>query len=321
MAGKKRPIDGTLFCGQAYLRRIDPIWMPGPVLPRFWEDHVHRRDYLLWAAHRLGLRTMQDLYRLRLTPCFKKNYGAGLIRYWGRSALVAVEDCFPQHDWEPSLFGEAACRGKKRLGSMIERAELLKQCDGAAVVGAKIVRGTGRCLGPGLLSCAEKMAHLEVRTNRRHPGNVEQDPRRPGDGVPRLSGRLLAGRTPGPTVRETESFASAAAQRAEDPRLGRRLLRGPGEVAGSQFRSDRRHAGDLEQYRQRPAPGASRLARRLHPGAIAHAAARRAEPPPPSAVQPTAGPRLGRCLVRHAAKMAQRQVGTNPRRPGNLACC
>ena len=132
MAPKKKPIDRTPLCGQAYLRRIDPIWMPGPVLPRFWEDNVHRRDYLLWAAHRLGLRTMKDLYRLRLTPCFKKNYGAGLVRYWGHSALVAVEDCFPQHDWEPSLFGEAAC-GKKRLGAMIERAEFLKQCDGAAV--------------------------------------------------------------------------------------------------------------------------------------------------------------------------------------------
>jgi hypothetical protein len=130
MTGKKRPVDRTPLCGPSYVRRIDPVWMPGPVLPRFWEDHVHRRDYLLWAARRLGLRSMEDLYRLRLTPCFKKNYGGGLTRYWGHSALAAVEDCFPQHNWKPRLFGKAASGCKERLS---ERIKGLKQCDSAAI--------------------------------------------------------------------------------------------------------------------------------------------------------------------------------------------
>ncbi len=65
MARKKKPVDRTPICDPAYLRRIDPVWMPGPVPFRFWQDRTHRRDYLIWLAHRLGLRTMEDFYGLK----------------------------------------------------------------------------------------------------------------------------------------------------------------------------------------------------------------------------------------------------------------
>jgi len=104
VAGKKKPVDRTPICDPAYLRRIDPVWMPGPVPPCFWQDRAHRRDYLLWFSDRVGLRTMEDLYQLELSVCFKGNYGFGLFAYWGSSAVEAVRECFPHYDWKPWLF-------------------------------------------------------------------------------------------------------------------------------------------------------------------------------------------------------------------------
>src|SRR5208282_4787659 len=75
VARKKIRVDRSPICDPAYLRRIDPVWMPGPVPARFWEDGANRRDYLLWSAHRLGFRTMEDLYRLKLRACYRRNYG------------------------------------------------------------------------------------------------------------------------------------------------------------------------------------------------------------------------------------------------------
>jgi hypothetical protein len=35
MAPKKKPVDRTPICDPAYLRRIDPVWIPGRVPRRF----------------------------------------------------------------------------------------------------------------------------------------------------------------------------------------------------------------------------------------------------------------------------------------------
>jgi hypothetical protein len=62
MAPKKKPVDRTPICDPAYLRRIDPVWMFGPVPRHFWEDVAHRRDYLLWLGYKLRFRDMEDWY-------------------------------------------------------------------------------------------------------------------------------------------------------------------------------------------------------------------------------------------------------------------
>ena len=49
-ASRKIPVGRTPICNPSYLRRIDPIWVHGPVPPRFWEDPANRRDYLLWLG-------------------------------------------------------------------------------------------------------------------------------------------------------------------------------------------------------------------------------------------------------------------------------
>jgi hypothetical protein len=104
MAGKLKPVDDSPFCDPAYLRRIDPRWMPGPAPKYFWEDLQHRRDFLLWLGHRLGYRCFADFYQLELKAAFKNHGGAGLKKYWDELALRAVTECFPMYDWKPWLF-------------------------------------------------------------------------------------------------------------------------------------------------------------------------------------------------------------------------
>jgi hypothetical protein len=104
MAQKKKPVDGSPICDPACLRRIDPIWIPGRVPRRFWEDVKHRRDYLLWLAGQLGFRTMEDFYRLEFRECRELNYSRVVTTMWRESTLEAVQDCFPDYDWKPWLF-------------------------------------------------------------------------------------------------------------------------------------------------------------------------------------------------------------------------
>ena len=104
MACEKKPDDRTPICDPAYLRRIDPVWLPGPVPKFFWQDQAHCRDYLLWLADRLGFRGMADFYRLEFSVTGVRNHGCGLVKYWGTVALAAVQDCFPEYDWKPWLF-------------------------------------------------------------------------------------------------------------------------------------------------------------------------------------------------------------------------
>ena len=106
MAPRKKPVDRTPICDPACLRRIDPVWMPGPVPRHFWEDPSHRRDYLLWLGYKLRYRNMEDWYRLT-AKVVQENRGTMPLRYWRSSAIEAVKDCFPQYDWQEWLFPHA----------------------------------------------------------------------------------------------------------------------------------------------------------------------------------------------------------------------
>ncbi len=106
MARMKKPVDGSPICDAAYLRQIDPVWIPGPVPRHFWEDVANRRDYLLWLGHKLRFRCMEDWYRLTAKDV-AENRGSRLLRYWQSSAIEAVKECFPQYDWKEWLFPHA----------------------------------------------------------------------------------------------------------------------------------------------------------------------------------------------------------------------
>ncbi|MGA2068396.1 MAG: hypothetical protein ABSG86_25710 [Thermoguttaceae bacterium] len=104
MAPGKKPVGRTPICDRAYVRRIDPVWLCGPVPHRFWQDPAHRRDYLLWLGHKLHFRYMEDYYRL-IYEDLKRNCGDGLaVGYWNASASEGVRECFPKYDWREWLF-------------------------------------------------------------------------------------------------------------------------------------------------------------------------------------------------------------------------
>ena len=48
--GSKKAVGRTLICPQSYVRRIDPIWVFGPVPRGFWHDQTNRRNYLVWLC-------------------------------------------------------------------------------------------------------------------------------------------------------------------------------------------------------------------------------------------------------------------------------
>ena len=104
MAAGKKPVGRTPICDPSYLRRIDPVWVPGPVPSRFWEDPSHRRDYLLWLGHKLRFRYLEDWYKLN-SKHLRGKYAGGLkTKYWRSSPIEAVKECFPEYDWKEWFF-------------------------------------------------------------------------------------------------------------------------------------------------------------------------------------------------------------------------
>jgi hypothetical protein len=103
MAHKLKPVDDSPICDPAYVRRIDPVWMPGKVPSRFWEDRKHRRDYILWLGKRLHFRRMYDFYRLTARTVLR-NRGRTPLTYWRSATFRALKDVFPEYDWLEWLF-------------------------------------------------------------------------------------------------------------------------------------------------------------------------------------------------------------------------
>ena len=86
---------------------------------------------------------MEDFYRLELSACYRRNYGSGLKAYWGKSALEAVQDCFPQHDWKPWLFTRVPERVLGLAGQSAELHGLAGPASGIPLHG-RLVRGYHR---------------------------------------------------------------------------------------------------------------------------------------------------------------------------------
>lgn len=79
--------------------RADAVWLDGPVPAGFWQYPENRKRYLIWLGQQLGFRTLDDYYRL-VTDHFKQNRGSSvLLHCWKGSAVRAVMQTFPEHDW------------------------------------------------------------------------------------------------------------------------------------------------------------------------------------------------------------------------------
>ncbi len=101
---KKITVGRQRICSERTIKLIDPVWIPGPVPSGFWNDRANRRNYMLWLGHRLGYRRMEDWYRLK-SKHFRRHRGHRVLNaYWSRSRIQALQECFPQYDWQPWRF-------------------------------------------------------------------------------------------------------------------------------------------------------------------------------------------------------------------------
>jgi hypothetical protein len=84
--------------------RLQAVWLDGKVPKGFWNSLENRRLYVRWLGQRLGFRKPEDWYRIS-TEDFKRNHGGGILQlHWRSSAIGAVRECFPEHDWKEWLF-------------------------------------------------------------------------------------------------------------------------------------------------------------------------------------------------------------------------
>jgi len=86
------------------VKRIDPIWIFGPVPNHFWDDEENRRDYLLWLGHRLRFHWMEDWYRIT-KEAITSNHGGSVLRYHRHSPSAMVMELFPEFQWHEWMFG------------------------------------------------------------------------------------------------------------------------------------------------------------------------------------------------------------------------
>jgi hypothetical protein len=113
----KKTVSDQPIASAREIRQIDPIWTPGRVPMRFWEDPQNRRNYLLWLSHKLNCRKMKDLYRLTYGD-IHRNHGAGLAnRYWRASLIEGIKECFPEYDWQEWQFKLDFCKLRPGLVS------------------------------------------------------------------------------------------------------------------------------------------------------------------------------------------------------------
>ncbi|HVC93275.1 MAG TPA: hypothetical protein VND64_06265 [Pirellulales bacterium] len=83
------------------------IWLDGPVPPGYWQDPRNRRRYVCWLGQRLRFRKLEDWHKIS-TADFKRNHGAGLLQsHYRDSAIAAVMECFPDHEWHEWEFRTA----------------------------------------------------------------------------------------------------------------------------------------------------------------------------------------------------------------------
>jgi hypothetical protein len=79
-------------------------WQFASVPQGFWADVSNRQRYFAWLGERLGIRKMDDWYRVN-SHMIESNYGSGLKQLvFGGSPSRAIMETFPRHKWIPWKF-------------------------------------------------------------------------------------------------------------------------------------------------------------------------------------------------------------------------
>jgi len=97
---QKKPVGQQPICFKR-IEWLDPVWCPGPVPLRFWEDEKNRHNYLLWLGHKLRLRRMDHWYSLKA-----KDINSAVLGYY-RCFSEMLRSLYPDYDWQEWLFTNA----------------------------------------------------------------------------------------------------------------------------------------------------------------------------------------------------------------------
>ncbi len=74
-------------------------WKFSKVSRSFWEDLSNQRRYLDQVAQELNISTVQDWYRVRMVDILSQ-HGHGLMNYYQRSLIHALETVYPDYPWQ-----------------------------------------------------------------------------------------------------------------------------------------------------------------------------------------------------------------------------
>jgi len=65
----------------------------------FWEEKMNQKVYLDYTYDRLGFKSLEDFYRLRLED-FVSHGGIGLLRIYNQSIYEILKKHYPDYDWK-----------------------------------------------------------------------------------------------------------------------------------------------------------------------------------------------------------------------------
>jgi len=89
---------------KAYLPRYRwKEWLFDKTPKGFWNDRSNRIRYMKWLGKQLGYRKLEDWYGITRED-FEGNSGNQLIKFYKGAPSAAVQDCFPDHDWQEWRF-------------------------------------------------------------------------------------------------------------------------------------------------------------------------------------------------------------------------
>ena len=79
------------------------VWRLGSVPKGYWHSISHQKKYCDWLGKKLGYKTMDDWYAVRVID-FVENHGGGLIQHFNRAICSGLSSVYPAHTWIPWKF-------------------------------------------------------------------------------------------------------------------------------------------------------------------------------------------------------------------------
>lgn len=135
-------------------------WLPwkfGNVCGIFWKDLENQRKYLEWLGIGLGIKKMEDWYKVRAADIPSES--TLLHNHYGRSLVKALMTIYPEHDWIVWKFDKVPVgywndmNHRRKFMDWVGSELKVKDMRGWYRIKSRDIQQLG---GAGLLNCYEK---------------------------------------------------------------------------------------------------------------------------------------------------------------------